>query len=197
MATSEVVAGCICEFEDPTNGSATAALPAMGARVSTTTEAFAEGYQVDADGKKVVNAAGEPYDTAMERQAGVKVYTIRKYVTATVKAQIEAAWNTNNDAPKTIQGRTWAADELWLYSNSYEQVDGASVWDATDVAGGSSRDRPTFEDRSKAGLQRSGLRCAPGARANSLSRNAKSRVRLHRRNRKRRVPQESGVIVFF
>jgi hypothetical protein len=122
-----------CEFEDPTNGASLVALPSQSARISSSPESFTEGYQVDAEGSKVVNAAGEVFDNPPQRQAGVKAYQIKKYVNATVKAQIAAAWNTNNNAEITIDGDTWAADEGWLYSYSFEPVDGSTLWDATIV----------------------------------------------------------------
>lgn len=122
-----------CEYSDPTDGSATATLAAKPARISRGTESHAEGYHVDAEGNKVVNAAGEAFDQLPERQAGVRVYTLKKFVTTAVCDAIDAAWNTNNNAAKTIQGRTWQADELWLYDCSFESVDDSGLWDATVV----------------------------------------------------------------
>ena len=103
-----------CSFADPTNGDTPANLLLTGAKISTSAEGFTEGYVIDAEGGKVINTAGEPFDTPPDRQAAIAVYTITKYVTSAVKTQIKAAMLTTNNSGKTIDGDTWAADELFL-----------------------------------------------------------------------------------
>lgn len=119
------------EYEDPTDGSSSGDLPSKAARISTRAESYTEGYVVDAEGSPVVNTAGEMFDQAPERQAGIKVYVIRKYVNATTKALLKDAWNTNNSSPFTIDGDEWLEDEGWFADYTFEQVDGSSLWDAT------------------------------------------------------------------
>ena len=128
---SPTQAKVVCSFEDPTDGSSSSVLQTKAARITNTDEAVIEAYQEDSDGFKVVNKAGGLFDNAPQRQTGVTVYTIKKYVTSTVKAQIKAAWNTNNNSEKVIDSDTWAADELWLFSRSFEPVAGSSLWNAT------------------------------------------------------------------
>ena len=123
----------VCDYEDSTDGSTLSQLPSRAARISSRPESFTEGYAIDAENTKVVNTAEEVFDQLPERQAAIKAYVIKKYVTAVVKGQIKAAWNTNNIAGITIDGDTWAADEAWLADYSFEPVDGSSLWDATIV----------------------------------------------------------------
>ena len=123
----------ICDYEDSTDGSTLSQLPSRAARISSRPESFTEGYAIDAENTKVVNTAGEVFDQLPERQAAIKGYVIKKYVSATVKGQIKAAWNTNNNAGITIDGDTWAADEGWLADYSFDPVDGSTLWDATVV----------------------------------------------------------------
>jgi hypothetical protein len=122
-----------CDFEDPTDGSSSAGLLSQPAKIGEGNESCQKAYQVDAEGNAVVNAAGAPFTNPPERQEGSKVYTIEKFVNATTKAAIDAAYLTNNEASVTIKGTTWAADELWMTDCSYQDVDGSTLQKATYV----------------------------------------------------------------
>lgn len=125
-----------CDYEDPTDGSSATNLLAQPAKIGEGHESCQKAYQVDAEGTKVVNTADAPFTNPPERQEGVKVYTIEKFVNAATKAAIDAAYNTNNNAAVIIKGRTWAADELWMADCSYQDVDGSTLQKATYVIKG-------------------------------------------------------------
>ena len=101
-------------------------LLAAAARISQSADNTLEAYTVDAEGVQVRNKAGEPFDTFPERLGPGRTYTIRKYVNAATKAQIEAAERTTNNAAKTIAGRSHAIDTLLLAEASFEEE--GTIW---------------------------------------------------------------------
>jgi hypothetical protein len=65
----------------------------------------------------------------------VKVYQIKKYVTATGKSNIEAAANTNNASAKSIDGTSHPTDTLVLCNPTFDEVEdedgvGTGVYEA-------------------------------------------------------------------
>jgi hypothetical protein len=111
-------------FEDRTDGATEENLLLQAARVSVSYEGYLEDYSVDAEGEAVRNRAGEPFETLPQRAAGIKVYSIRKFVDATGKAAIEASRNTTNDASQSIDGQSHAIDTLWLSDCTFALVEG-------------------------------------------------------------------------
>ena len=123
-----------CEFEDLTDGASSIALVAQPARITDSCEIYTQAYVKDAQGNKVVNKAGDPFENPPQRQVAVTVYNIKKYVNATTRAAIDTAWNTNNNAAITIYGTNWAVDEGWIAERSFAPVDGSgSILEATIV----------------------------------------------------------------
>ncbi len=119
-------------YEDPTDGSTFANLLAKAASITVSHETGMEEYTVDANtpAAHVLNTAGEPFDRGPERQRAIRVYTIKKYVTAATKAAILAAFASNNASPITLDGQTFDTDELLLAEATFNTVEGQTCLEA-------------------------------------------------------------------
>jgi hypothetical protein len=122
-------------YEDPTDGSDTATLLSLPADIKQSYEQLLEPYTLDAEGTPCTNTAGQPFDQFPERPSKVKVYQIKKYVTATGKSNIEAAANTNNASAKSIDGTSHPTDTLVLCDPTFDEVEdedgvGTGVYEA-------------------------------------------------------------------
>jgi hypothetical protein len=112
-------------FEDPTDGSDTATLLSLPIDIKSSGEKLMEDYLIDADGAPVCNTSFEPFDQQPQRMSHNKVFTCVKYVTATGKANLEAAALTNNASAKTILGRSYPTDTLVLCEPDFDEVEDA------------------------------------------------------------------------
>jgi hypothetical protein len=110
-------------YEDPTDGSDSATLLSLPADIKITGERLMEQYTKDAEGTPVLNSALDPFDQNPERQTNVRVYEFRKYVGASTLAALQAAENTNNAAAKTIKGRSYPTDTLWLTDVEADEIE--------------------------------------------------------------------------
>lgn len=117
-------------YADPTRGQfvTDADLLLAPARISIATDHQMEEYVKDCGDPPfhVRTPSGEPYDRGPERLMGIKVYTIRKFVTSAVRATIENSELMLNTGAKTIRGRSWEALTLFLESVNAEDVEGAT-----------------------------------------------------------------------
>lgn len=119
-------------YSDPSFGGAEDEedLLALPARITRTGEVWMEPYEVDATTPTplvVRNSAGDRFDQMPERQVGVGVFQIRKFVDATGRAAIDAVWNTVNNGTKMIDGVSCAAGTLWMGDPpTFSPVEGAS-----------------------------------------------------------------------
>ncbi len=117
------------EYASPTGGAAATNdtdLLLLPAKIKRSAEEYQEAFEKDVNGKIVRNSAGDRFDHLPERMTGVGIFSIQKYVNATGRAAIDAAWNTVNSGSVTIDGVSCAAETCWLVSPVYEPVDGST-----------------------------------------------------------------------